>query len=202
MTPVKEAFETLANIAGGSIKEGKFEKYEYTTAKKIQVVHEPTNFYCLSVPGKAFVIRSNNKVSVTGNCHCEGMIKLFRTFVKENRDVWNDELKGQLYSISEKMVELEDRFIDLAYGVMDGSEFALPLHKEEVHKYIRYIADRRLISLGLKGINKVKRNPLPWVDEMLALPSHTNFFEQEETSYAKGALTGTWSDVWGIGKKD
>ena len=129
--------------------------------------------------------------------HVEGMTKLFREFIKENRDVWNDELKGQLYSIAEKMVELEDGFIDLAYGTMNGEEFVQPLLKEDVHKYIRYIADRRLIGLGLKGIFKQKKNPLPWVDEMLVLPSHSNFFEQEESSYSKGALTGSWNDVWG-----
>lgn len=130
--------------------------------------------------------------------HCEGMTKLFREFIKENRDIWTDELKSQLYSIAEKMVELEDGFIDLAYGVMDGSEFKLPLLKEDMHTYIRYIADRRLIGLGLKGIFKQKKNPLNWVDEMLVLPSHSNFFEQEESSYSKGALTGTWDDVWGV----
>jgi ribonucleoside-diphosphate reductase beta chain len=129
--------------------------------------------------------------------HCEGMTKLFRIFIKENRDIWNDTLKGQLYSIAEKMVELEDGFINLAYGVMDGSEFKLPLLKADMHTYIRYIADRRLIALGLKGIFKQKKNPLPWVDEMLVLPSHSNFFEQEESSYSKGALTGSWDDIWG-----
>jgi ribonucleoside-diphosphate reductase beta chain len=125
------------------------------------------------------------------------MTKLFREFIKENRDIWTDELKSQLYSIAEKMVELEDGFINLAYGVMDGSEFKLPLMKDDMHAYIRYIADRRLIGLGLKGIFKQKKNPLTWVDEMLVLPSHANFFEQEESSYSKGALTGNWDDVWG-----
>ena len=123
--------------------------------------------------------------------HTENMIKLFREFVKENKHIWNDELKSQLYGIAEKMVELEDKFIDLAFGIneMQG------LTKEEVKQYIRYIADRRLIALGLKGIFKVKKNPLPWVDGMLGT-THTNFFEQRVTDYAKGALTGTWEDVW------
>lgn len=129
--------------------------------------------------------------------HCEGMTRLFREFIKENREIWTDELKSQLYKIAERMVELEDGFINLAYGVMNGEEFKLPLLKEDMHTYIRYIADRRLIALGLKGIFKQKKNPLPWIDEMLVLPSHTNFFEQEESSYSKGALTGNWDDVWG-----
>jgi ribonucleoside-diphosphate reductase beta chain len=124
------------------------------------------------------------------------MAKLFKTFVKENQDVWNDDLKKQLYTIAEDMVKLEDGFIDLAYeqGGMDG------LSKEDMHKYIRYISDRRLIELGLKGIFKVKKNPLPWVDELVVLQSHTNFFEQTESSYSKGALTGSWNDVWAKGE--
>lgn len=125
--------------------------------------------------------------------HAESMIKLFRTFIEENKDIWNDELKGQIYTIAEKMVALEDRFIDLAFsmGPMDN------LDADDVKRYIRYIADRRLIALGLKGIMKVKKNPLPWVEEMINAPTHTNFFENRATDYAKGALSGTWEDVWG-----
>jgi len=124
--------------------------------------------------------------------HTESMIKLFREYIKEDRELWNDELKSKIYTIAESMVELEDKFIDLAFGVneMQG------LSKEEVKDYIRYIADRRLISLGMKGIFKVKKNPLPWVEGMLGV-THSSFFENRVTDYAKGALKGGWSDVWG-----
>src|SRR5210317_1882068 len=124
--------------------------------------------------------------------HAEGMIKLFRTYVEENREVWNDKLKEKIYSIAEKMVELEDKFIDLAFSQGDMRD----LNSIDVKKYIRYIADRRLISLGMKGIFKVKKNPLPWVEEMINAPVHGNFFENRVTDYAKGALTGDWQDVW------
>jgi ribonucleoside-diphosphate reductase beta chain len=124
--------------------------------------------------------------------HAESMIKLFRTYIEENKEIWNDELKGKIYTIAERMVQLEDNFIDLAFGLNEGEN----LSKEDVKKYIRYIADRRLISLGLKGIFKVKKNPLPWVEEMINAPTHTNFFENRATDYAKGALTGNWGDVW------
>jgi len=124
--------------------------------------------------------------------HCESMIKLFRTYVQENPEIWNDELKGRIYTIAEKMVELEDRFIDLSFN-MGGIEGLTAL---EVKEYIRYIADRRLIALGLKGIFKRKKNPLPWVEEMINAPTHTNFFENRATDYAKGALSGNWNEVW------
>jgi ribonucleoside-diphosphate reductase beta chain len=125
--------------------------------------------------------------------HTESMIKLFRTYIEENKEIWNDELKGELYTIAERMVTLEDKFIDLAFQMGDMQR----LSSEDVKKYIRYIADRRLISLGLKGIFKVKKNPLPWVEEMVNSPVHGNFFENRVTDYAKGALSGNWDDVWG-----
>jgi ribonucleoside-diphosphate reductase beta chain len=49
----------------------------------------------------------------------------------------------------------------------------------------------------MKGIFKAKRNPLPWVEEMINAPTHTNFFENRATDYARGALTGDWKEVWG-----
>jgi ribonucleoside-diphosphate reductase beta chain len=126
--------------------------------------------------------------------HAESMIKLFRTYVEENRELWNDELKSSIYTIAEKMVELEDKFIDLSFEMGEMQD----LTSADVKKYIRYICDRRLISLGLKGIFKIKKNPLPWVEEMINAPTHTNFFENRATDYAKGALSGKWDDVWGV----
>jgi ribonucleoside-diphosphate reductase beta chain len=126
--------------------------------------------------------------------HTESMIKLFRTYIEENKEIWNDELKGQIYTIAEKMVELEDRFIDLAFEMGEMPD----LTASDVKQYIRYICDRRLISLGMKGVYKVKKNPLPWVEEMINAPTHTNFFENRATDYAKGALSGDWQNVWGV----
>jgi ribonucleoside-diphosphate reductase beta chain len=125
--------------------------------------------------------------------HAENMIKLFKEFIKENPEIWNDELNSKIYTIAEKMVALEDKFIDLCYQNGDMRD----LNSNDVKQYIRYIADRRLISLGMKGIFKVKKNPLPWVEEMINAPVHGNFFENRVTDYAKGALSGSWDDVWG-----
>lgn len=88
--------------------------------------------------------------------------------------------------------ELEDKFIDLAYelGEVKG------LTKEEVKEYIKYLIDRRLISMGLKGNFGVKKNPLPWVDELVGTQVHENFFETAVTSYSKGGMSGTWEEAW------
>jgi len=124
--------------------------------------------------------------------HTESMIKLFRTYCSENRELWNDETKYKIYRIAERMVDLEDKFIDLAFGVNEMEN----LTKEEVKQYIRYICDRRLIALGMKSVFNVRNNPLEWVDGMLGV-THTNFFENKSVDYAKGALTGDWAEVWG-----
>lgn len=122
--------------------------------------------------------------------HVENMIKLFRQFIKENPEIWTDEFKGELYEICRKMVELEDAFIDLAFeqGGIEG------LTSEEVKAYVRYLADRRLLQLGLKANYKVKTNPLEWLDELLIAPEHTNFFETRPTAYSKhgAAVGGDW----------
>ena len=122
--------------------------------------------------------------------HTESMIKLFREEAR-NRIV-SDETKGAIYSAASKMVELEDAFIDLAFGVNEMEN----LTSEQVKKYIRYIADRRLIAMGMKGIFGVKRNPLPWVAEMINAPIHGNFFENKVTDYAKGSIKGDWGEIW------
>ena len=127
--------------------------------------------------------------------HAENMIKLFRTYIEENQSLWNDKKKGEIYTIATKMTELEDKFIDLSFAMGEMPD----LTAEDVKKYIRYICDRRLISLGLKGIWKVKTNPLPWVEEMINAPTPGNFFENRVTAYAKGAITGDWQEVWGVG---
>lgn len=124
--------------------------------------------------------------------HADSMIRLFKTFIKENQEIWTKELQVAIYSIAEKMVELEDKFIDLSFA----GYLMRDLSSDAVKEYIRYIADRRLIGLGMEGIFKVKRNPLPWVEEMINAPVHGNFFENRVTDYAKGALSGSWDDVW------
>lgn len=125
-------------------------------------------------------------------CHVDGMTWLFKQYIKENRHIWTKELQDKIYRIAEKMVELEDKFIDLAFemGAIEG------LTSDEVKTYIRYITDRRLIGLSMKGLYKVKTNPLPWVEEILNAPEHASFFETRATAYAKGALTGSWDNVW------
>ena len=117
--------------------------------------------------------------------HVEAMTKLFREFMQENIDLWTDDFKKEIYQACREMVDLEDRFLDLVFeqGDIPG------LTKKEMQQYIRYIADRRLLQLGLKPNYGVKENPLNWLDDVLGV-EHQNFFEGRATTYMKAGLRG------------
>ena len=120
--------------------------------------------------------------------HVQGNAKLFRTLCEEHPRIVNDELKSKIYQMARNAVKLEDRFIALAYkdNKVEG------LDEEEVKAYIRHIADRRLLQLGLKAKFKAKENPLPWLDWVLNGVSHDNFFEKRVTEYSVAGMEGEW----------
>jgi ribonucleoside-diphosphate reductase beta chain len=124
--------------------------------------------------------------------HTQSIIRLFRTFIEENPELWTDDLRRNIHSAGETVVTHEDAFIDLAFelGGVEG------LSAAEVKAYIRYIADRRLTQLGLQPMYRTTGNPLPWLDAMLNGVEHTNFFENRATEYSKAATRGTWEEAF------
>ena len=124
--------------------------------------------------------------------HCLSVIRLFRTFIQENPEIWTERLRSELQEVCGTIVHHEDAFIDLAFeqGPIEG------LTAAEVKRYIRYIADRRLIQLGLETMFDVEENPLPWLDDMLNAVEHANFFENRATEYSRASTGGSWEQVW------
>jgi ribonucleoside-diphosphate reductase beta chain len=124
--------------------------------------------------------------------HTLSIIKLFRSFIEENPEIWTEDLRRELYKSCETIVTHEDAFIELAFemGEIEG------LNAGEVKAYIRYIADRRLSQLGLQPIYRSAKNPLPWLDAILNGMEHTNFFENRATEYSKAATQGSWEDAF------
>jgi ribonucleoside-diphosphate reductase beta chain len=124
--------------------------------------------------------------------HTASIIKLFRTFINENPEIWDEDFRRELYVACETVLNHEDAFIDLAFemGSIEG------LEGKEVKAYIRYIADRRLSQLGLQPVYRIEQNPLPWMEEMLNGVEHANFFENRSTEYSKAATQGTWEEAF------
>jgi len=124
--------------------------------------------------------------------HCLSVIRLFRVFVRENPEIWTEQLRSELTEICATIVHHEDAFIDLAFemGPVEGLDAA------QVKSYIRFIADRRLTQLGLDPLYHIAANPLPWLDEMLNAPEHANFFENRSTEYSRASTEGSWEDAF------
>jgi ribonucleoside-diphosphate reductase beta chain len=118
--------------------------------------------------------------------HVDGMTKLFKEFTKEKPRMVKDAFKEYIYDTAREAVRLEDEVIDLVFesGDLEG------LKASEVKEYIRYLTDRRLIQLGLKGNYGIKENPLPWVDWVTAGDSFKNFFEGTVTDYSAEGMKG------------
>jgi len=123
--------------------------------------------------------------------HCEGIIKLFHTFVRE-RNCLTPSVKEAITEACFKTVRLEDAFVDLAFemGPVNG------MTQDDIKQYIRYVADWRLGQLGLDPIYRIKEHPLPWLQEILNGVEHANFFETRATEYSKAATRGDWNSVW------
>lgn len=127
--------------------------------------------------------------------HVEGMTRIFRTIIEENPHIWDDELKYEIYCAAERVVELEDAFIDTCFEGADLEN--LDISAEEVKGYIREIADRRLKALGLKAIfHSIQGENLTWLAGMLNGVEHTNFFENRATEYTRASTTGNWKDIF------
>lgn len=125
--------------------------------------------------------------------HCASMLRMLSTFVHEFPESWTPSVQAEVYVACRTIIKHEDAFIDLAFelGGVDG------LTSDDVKGYIRYIADRRLLQMGLAPIYGSQENPLPWMDDMLNGVEHANFFESRATEYSKAATKGTWADVFG-----
>ena len=127
------------------------------------------------LPGMCDIVRWS---MVDESIHIEGNCALFREFLEEHPSIVNDVFKKEVYRTARKLVKLEDSFIDRAFklGGVDN------LDKEDVKKYVRYVADYRLQQLGFKKNWHVKENPLEWIDSMMG-KTFGNFFEREAVSY-------------------
>jgi len=118
--------------------------------------------------------------------HIEVFRNLLMDLVDENQDLWTEEFQDELRETMAEGVRLEKDFIRDCLPVA-----AIGMSVEEFEAYIDYIAERRLLSCGLKPLqDKPVSNPFPWLAEMMDIKKEQNFFEGRVTEYQKAsALT-------------
>jgi ribonucleoside-diphosphate reductase beta chain len=106
---------------------------------------------------------------------------LIGTVRSEYPDVWTPEFQEEILRLVKQAVELEQRY---AYDACP--EGLLGINPEKFSQYVEYVADRRLLRLGLPKIYN-RDNPFPWMSQSVDLPKEKNFFETRVTEYQTGA---------------
>lgn len=117
--------------------------------------------------------------------HGIGNSALFRETMRENPDIWNDELKFDIYEAIRETVAYEHTLID----------YLNPPHmsNESLKRYVEYRADIALSELGMKKNYNTTINPLPFMDDVVGTVL-TDFFSGSVTEYSK-AVKGNWGDI-------
>lgn len=113
--------------------------------------------------------------------HCRFGTQLINQYIEENPEAWSEKVKHEVRENIGRVVELEDAFVSdcVPHDVVG-------LTKEQFGQYIRYIADRRLESVGLEPLYDIGETPFPWMNEIMDLPKEKNFFETRVTEYQAG----------------
>lgn len=142
------------------------------------------------LPGMCDIVRWS---MVDESIHIEGNCAIFREFLEEHPNIVDDGFKKDIYKTARALVKLEDSFIDRAFklGGVDN------LDKEDIKKYVRYVADYRLNQLGFKKNWHVKENPIDWIDSMMG-KTFGNFFEREVVEYSKNNLAGEFDEAYSM----
>jgi ribonucleoside-diphosphate reductase beta chain len=113
--------------------------------------------------------------------HCNFGIDLINTIKMENPQLWTAEFKDEIRSLFLQAVELEYRYAEdtMPRGV-------LGLNAAMFKGYLRFIANRRAVQIGLDALFPNEENPFPWMSEMIDLKKERNFFETRVTEYQTG----------------
>jgi ribonucleoside-diphosphate reductase beta chain len=113
--------------------------------------------------------------------HCNFGIDLINTIKMENGHLWTPEFVAEIRALFVKAVDLE-----YAYAEDTMPVGILGLNAGMFKQYLRFIADRRALQIGIGEIFGERENPFPWMSEMIDLKKEKNFFETRVTEYQVG----------------
>ena len=99
----------------------------------------------------------------------------------ENPHLWTKEFQQEAIDIITTGVDLEYK-----YAVDTMPRGILGLNSELFREYLEFIADRRLLQIGLPKQYNATNNPFPWMSEIIDLKKEKNFFETRVTEYQTG----------------
>tara|TARA_B100000700_G_C15055890_1_gene862797 strand:- start:952 stop:2196 length:1245 start_codon:yes stop_codon:yes gene_type:complete len=113
--------------------------------------------------------------------HLNFGIDMINQIKLENPHLWDDEMQDQAAGMILQGMELE---IEYARDTMPRG--VLGMNASMMEEYLNYIANRRLVQLGLPEEFPKAENPFPWMSEIMDLRKEKNFFETRVIEYQTG----------------
>ncbi len=113
--------------------------------------------------------------------HLNFGIDLINQVRSENPHLWTDAFQTEIIGLVKQAVDLEYR-----YAVDTMPRGVLGLNAAMFSDYLRFIANRRCVQIGLPEQYPGATNPFPWMSEMLDLKKEKNFFETRVIEYQTG----------------
>ena len=118
--------------------------------------------------------------------HLNFGIDMINQIKLENPRLWTDKMKEQATEMILQATQLE---IEYARDTMPRG--VLGMNAAMMENYLEFIANRRLVQIGLPEQFEGVSNPFPWMSEIMDLRKEKNFFETRVIEYQTGGAL-TW----------
>lgn len=116
------------------------------------------------------------------SAHIAFAMEVIETVRKEDPSLFDEELKGRIVEMMKEAVECEMSFAEDVLG-----QGVAGLSQRDMRKYLEFVADQRLVSLGIPAVWGSK-NPFGFM-ELQDVQELANFFERRVSAYQTG-ITG------------
>ena len=113
--------------------------------------------------------------------HVNFGIDLINAIKIENPHLWDEEMHAE----AAKMI-LEGTLLEIDYARDTMPRGVLGMNAKQMEEYLQFIANRRLVQIGLEPEFAGVTNPFPWMSEIMDLRKEKNFFETRVTEYQVG----------------
>ena len=113
--------------------------------------------------------------------HLNFGIDMINQIKLENPRLWTEEMREEATQMILQATQLE---IEYARDTMPRG--ILGMNAAMMEEYLQFIANRRLVQIGLKEQFRGVGNPFPWMSEIMDLRKEKNFFETRVIEYQTG----------------
>ncbi len=144
-------------------------------------LNSPEKVYCFKLPSKAFLIKQDGLISITGNCHAEAGIDLYNTLIKEKGNPTSEEISAIIEGF-DTVLSNEINFLNNVFKDVDNiNGFTL----YDFIQYITYRANQRINSLAGVTHNypydeKSAAKIAEWMDPFISGATSNDFFAHEK----------------------